>query len=375
MNVSARIREPARGWRRLIYDMRMEGAGRDSASVGAGAFIGCLPLYGFHLLLVIVIGKVLRLNRLQMYLAANISNPLFAPVLILAEVQTGAGLRRGEFHSLALETIKGTSPWTFGGDLVIGSLVVGAIIGVGSGLLTHAATAGARRVDPAFRALAHRTAERYLKLGITAWELARAKLVGDPMYADVLLRSGLTSGNRLIDVGCGRGLMLSVIAEARHALPPLPRAPTYAALVGIELRPRMAAIARVALESEAEILEQDIRSASLGPASAVLVLDVLHMIPAADHAVVLGQLASVLEPGGTMLVREVDAAGGWPFRLVQVGNRLKAILTGNWGQRFAFRTIAEWRKLLSSHGLVLVRTADERQTPFANVLFVLRKAL
>jgi len=257
---------------------------------------------------------------------------------------------------------------------VIGSLVVGGVFGVATALGTHVATAGSRRVDATFRDLAHKTAERYLTIGITAWEMARAKLLGDPVYSDVLLRSGLPSGERLIDVGCGRGLMLSAIAEARHTVPS-PPASTFGALVGVELRPRLAAVARVALEGEAEIIVGDIRTTPLPSASAVLVLDVLHMIPAAEHAAVIARLASALQPGGMLLVREVDAAGGWRFRLVQLGNRLKSILTGNWGQRFAFRTVAEWRQLFGAHGLEIIGASLDRQAPFANVLLRLGKPL
>ena len=88
-----------RGWlaRRVFQHLRREysSANRDAVAIGVGAFIGCLPIYGLHLLLTIVVGRLLRLNRLKMYLAANISNPLIAPFLIFAEIQTGAWLRRG----------------------------------------------------------------------------------------------------------------------------------------------------------------------------------------------------------------------------------------------------------------------------------------
>ena len=51
--------------RRLFTDLRLEGAGRarEAVAMGLGAFIGCLPFYGFHLLMVIVIGWLFRLNR------------------------------------------------------------------------------------------------------------------------------------------------------------------------------------------------------------------------------------------------------------------------------------------------------------------------
>src|SRR5471032_1046202 len=94
--------------RRIFYGLRTEGAGvlRETAAVGLGVFIGCLPLYGLHLLICWAAGSVLRLNRLKVYLAANISNPLVAPWLIFSEVQAGAWLRRGSFHALTPQEVR-----------------------------------------------------------------------------------------------------------------------------------------------------------------------------------------------------------------------------------------------------------------------------
>ncbi len=88
--------------RRLMRDLRIEasGPGREAAAVGLGVFIGALPVYGLHLLLCLAAGWLLRLNRLKLYVAANISNPLMAPLLILSEIQAGALARRGELQAL-----------------------------------------------------------------------------------------------------------------------------------------------------------------------------------------------------------------------------------------------------------------------------------
>ena len=90
--------------RRGFHGLRTEGAGtlRETAAVALGVFIGCLPVYGFHLLICWGVGFAFGLNRLKMYLAANISNPLVAPWLLFAEVQAGAWLQRGAFHPLTL---------------------------------------------------------------------------------------------------------------------------------------------------------------------------------------------------------------------------------------------------------------------------------
>ena len=120
-----------------------------------------------------------------MYLAANISNPFVAPFLILAELQAGAWLRRGALHALSLETIRSIDPWSFGADLLVGSLVVGGVLGgarrrrdLRCSRDRPATTSGSRRSCAA-------PSDRYIVTSITAWEFARGKLRGDPLYRAV----------------------------------------------------------------------------------------------------------------------------------------------------------------------------------------------
>jgi len=103
-------------WRRQVYDLRTEGGGpgRETAAIACGVFIGCLPFYGFHLLICWIVGWAFRLNRLKLYLAANISNPFIAPFLLFAELQTGAYLRRGTFHTLTLDAVRQTGAVALG---------------------------------------------------------------------------------------------------------------------------------------------------------------------------------------------------------------------------------------------------------------------
>ena len=362
--------------RRLFHGMRTEGSGpgRDAAAVGLGFFIGCTPFYGLHLVMVFAAGWLLRLNRLKMYIAANISNPLLAPFLVLAQIQLGAWLRRGAFHALTLDTIRTTDPWTFGLDLLIGSLVLGIVGGVAVAAATYATSRRQGELDDVLMA----AADRYLQGGIVAWEFGRGKLRGDPIYQEVLSGRLLHSGEMLVDIGCGQGLMLAALAEARRrsaagtwparAAPP----PVFDHLVGIELRPRIARLAAHALDGEATIHGDDATRVEVGPASAILLFDVLHMMSAGQQESLLRSLAPRLLPDGTILVREADAGGGSAFQFVRFGNRLKAIATGNWRQRFVFRSRADWQRLFESIGLEVTVRDMSAGTPFANVLFALR---
>jgi len=359
--------------RRALYQMRTEGEGHEAAAIGVGIFIGCSPFYGLHLLMVYVVGALFRLNRLKMYIAANISNPLSAPLIIVAELQSGAWLRRQELHALSLDAVRRMDPWTFGLDILIGSVVVGTVLGLGGWLATRA-TETTNAVDADFDAIVRAAADRYLLASITAWEFARGKLRGDPVYRAVVCHGLLPDGRVLIDVGCGTGLMLALIDEAARAAragrwsSTRPQPPRFDQLIGIELRPRVAATAARILDGAATILAEDVRQTNAAHASAILAFDVLHMLPAVDQDTIVARLVHMLEPGGVLLLREADAGGGWRFAFVRLGNTLKAIVTFNWRQRFHFRTAAAWQQLLESHGLdVRVQPMGEG-TPFANVL-------
>jgi uncharacterized protein (DUF2062 family)/SAM-dependent methyltransferase len=367
--------------RRAFMGLRTEGAGaaRETAAVAIGVFIGCLPVYGFHLLLCWIAGVALGLNRLKMYLAANISNPLVAPWLLFTEIQTGAWLRRGSFHPLERDYIVSTGLTVFGIDAVVGSLLVGAVLGAVAAAGTYSLVRGSG-ADRPFAELVRRAADRFLDSSITAWEFARGKLRMDPVYRATLSSELLPSGGTLVDVGCGQGLTLALLAEARLAAERgewpagWSAPPRFDRLIGIETRRRVAAIARRALAREAEVIEGDARTVALEPARAMLLFDVLHLLPYDDQESLMAAIAARLEPGGVLLVREADPGGGWRFRAVRAGNRFKALVMGTWrAQTFEPRAEAEWRECFTRHGFHVEMRPMGEGTPFANVLFRLTK--
>jgi uncharacterized protein (DUF2062 family) len=376
-----RVRAPTR-LQRVIYTLRTEGGsrGQEAWAIGLGLAIGFSPLVGLHLGMCIALGWLFGLNRLKLYLAANLVNPLIMPGVLFAEVQLGSWLRRGDTYALSMDAFSSMDPWHFGLDLLLGGTVLSIVGGLVAGLLTYAAL-GRRHRDPDFTRLTAAAADRYLGTSLTAWEFARAKLRSDPVYRAVLANGWLPPSGVLVDVGCGPGLLLALLAQATdeahdgqwppHGWPPSPKA---LRLHGIELRPRAADLARYALGDAAEIQTGDAREAPLPETIDVAaIFDVLHLVDGPAQRPLVARIAAAMRPGAILLVREADAAAGWRFRLVRFGNRITALCRGRLRPRFAFRTAVEWQAELTDLGFDVSIAPMGEGTPFANVLLVARR--
>ncbi|MGH8609838.1 MAG: methyltransferase type 11, partial [Gammaproteobacteria bacterium] len=103
------------------------------------------------------------------------------------------------------------------------------------------------------RALLDAAAAPYLSAGHFAWHFARGKLAGDPAFLALLERGLIPDNARILDLGCGQGLLASWLLSARalfeagHWPTQWPAAPKPMAYRGVELMPRDVRRARRAL--------------------------------------------------------------------------------------------------------------------------------
>jgi uncharacterized protein (DUF2062 family)/SAM-dependent methyltransferase len=370
------IRRPGR-LTALLHRYRTEGNTpiRQALSIGLGLYIGASPFIGFHLGLIIFFGWLFGLNRLKAYLASHISNPLFAPILYAVEIQLGAWIRTGHMYSTVSFDQLQFGPLAL--DVLIGSVVLGGVLAVTGTIVTYALMSEHGR-DPQIAHLVDAAAERYLTIGLSTWEFAHAKLEMDQVYLDVLKDGVLPDAGVLYDLGCGQGLMLSLLGTARDRYPSgewpagWPAPPSALELRGIELRPRVAKRTRELLQDLATIETLDLSETSLPSCEAVLLLDVLHLMAADAQDRLLEDIARALTPGGVLVLREADASGGWRFRMVRFGNRLTGLVHGRFGRHFAFRAASAWTAKLKSLGFEVARLTPNRGGPFANFVVYAR---
>ena len=117
------------------------------------------------------------------------------------------------------------------------------------------------------------------------------------------------AGSRVLDVGCGEGLLLALLSDAGRV----------SSAVGFDSNP--AAIRRARRMAEANGLVPAIEFRNLGIDSTWLVegglfdvvtmIDVMHHLPKAKRGNVWEQAAAVLRPGGLMIYKDMARSPSW----------------------------------------------------------------
>lgn len=231
--------------------------------------------------------------------------------------------------------------------------------------------------------LISRAAAPYRAAGLYAWFFARGKLGGDPVFAHLLAAGLLTGRARILDIGCGQGLLTSwlLAAQASSANGTWPEtwpvAPQAVHIRGIELMAHDVARADSALAPSvsagcASFVQADMCSADFGQADAVVILDVLHYVPLAAQDEVLARVRRSLAPDGVLLLRVGDAAGGLRFSISNWVDHVVTTLRGHRLGTLYCRPLADWQDTLRQLGFVVQAQSMSEGTPFANVLLVAR---
>ncbi len=228
------------------------------------------------------------------------------------------------------------------------------------------------------RQLLDKAAAPYRPAGKFAWHFARGKLGGDPVFAGLLEHGLIPDNARILDIGCGQGLLASwlLAAQAMHRQGHWPghwrKAPGTREIHGIELMPADVERAQKALGNAARFTVGDMCKTDFGKADAVVILDVLHYVNIEAQNDVLRRVRDALAPGGTLILRVGDADGGLPFRFSVLVDHVVTFVRGHRNSRLYCRPLTEWQAQLRSLGFEVDTMPMNTGTPFANILLVAR---
>jgi SAM-dependent methyltransferase len=231
----------------------------------------------------------------------------------------------------------------------------------------------------ALRALVRSASDYYRPAGRFALHFARNKLRYDAAYRTILAQGLLAGRSQLLDLGCGQGLLAAWLHAARHTYAQAPHAwprqwpapPAPRGYCGIDINAREVRRAREALLPAAiplSVTQGDIAAVAYPQADAVVMLDVLHYLDLAAHEQVLRRVRTALTPGGLLLLRVGDAAGGLGHRLGKAVDQTVALLRhGRWNE-LACRAVSDWQQLLTRCGFAPQPVPPGMPMSFVNVL-------
>jgi SAM-dependent methyltransferase len=221
--------------------------------------------------------------------------------------------------------------------------------------------------DRVWRTLLDRASAPYRHAGRFAWHFARGKLGLDPVFRHLLVAGLVPAGARVLDIGCGQGLLASLL---------LARGGGGVRFTGIELMARDVARARAALANvdagagTVTFVCGDMGEAAFPVSDVVVILDVLHYVdvPAQDR--VLARVRGALVPGGRLLLRVGDAEARRGFAISQWVDRLVTGVRGHVVPPTHGRPLSAWTARLQALGFEVEARPMSQGTPFANVLLV-----
>ncbi len=235
---------------------------------------------------------------------------------------------------------------------------------------------------PNFKTLVNHAATPYRQSGKFAWHFAKGKLRGDPAFAGMLRLGMIPNGARVLDLGCGQGLLAACLwaAEAQHRegkwFSGWAAAPTNVHVHGIELMQSDVDRARIALAriaNRATFECGNICDAVFPASDVVVILDVLHYIDFTQQEDVLKRIFAALALDGKLLLRVGDAAGGLPFHISNWVDYVVTFVRGHRLPRLYCRSVIDWQSALEKIGFAVEPMPMNQGTPFANILLVCQK--
>ena len=337
--------------------------GRVAAAILVGAVVGCTPLFGFHILVCLVAAWLLRLNKVIVYAAANLSIPPLVPFIGFASVQLGERIRNHHFlpANLALfrtepaRVLAGRFFWSW----MVGGTVLGAALGTVGGLTAYILLRRRREAVDTIDAAIALARRRYDgEPGRFKW-YARMKYVMDPCYRAIAAH--VPPGTLTVDLGTGLGMLPVLLGLLGDR-----------AALGVEWDVAKAEAGQRAAQglTGITIVAGDARDYSLPACDIVTLVDVLHYYDDDTQRSVLARCRMALRPGGRLLVREGDGARRGGSRFTRAMEQAVTKLGWNRGPKVRFRPIAELEADLRELGFSVSRDEVAGKLHPGNVLLV-----
>jgi len=173
-------------------------------------------------------------------------------------------------------------------------------------------------------------------------------------------------GGVIYDLGCGHGLFSLFLALSSGER----------IIEGYDLSEEKIGVAREAARDvpNAEFRQADILEQELGTCDAVVILDVLYLIPYVKQEEIISRCRELLRPGGLLLIKTTDKRPRWKYLWAYFQEILAVKLLGiTMGHELYFRESGDFVGLLERLGFRVRVERIDRGYPYPHVMFVCTK--
>jgi SAM-dependent methyltransferase len=328
-----------------------------------GIFIGIVPIYGFQTLAAVGLALIFRLNKPLIVASTFINNPFFQPVLIISSIEIGLFLRHGHFSPLEFSALTRVPTKDDLLSWVVGSLVLGVIVGGVGALITAVVVHLKSPANPGLRDRLRFVNQTFAQSASSDRCFVWCKLRLDRIFG-MLAAEDLGLGT-VVDLGCGCGYSMAFCNSAFGE--------KGRRLVGCDLNPHSIAVARQALASlNAEVSVQDVRHFELPSAGLILILDVLQYLAAEEQLALLKRCCSALDPQGRLIFRAHDRERGLRSTITLALDRLLFSYERT-GTRPLILSAPQYQRVLEDAGMQVETRRFRNRLPLAHILFIAKK--
>jgi len=203
----------------------------------------------------------------------------------------------------------------------------------------------------------------YQRAGVLTQAYIKIKLKISPILK---LEAYLPREGKILDLGCGIGLFSNIISLTSAAR----------FVEGIDIDSGKIRCANATVSNRGNILFsiKQIQDISGSDYDAIVISDTLYLIPYAQQERILKNCFGKLKNEGLLLIKEIDRQPLWKF-MINLFQELLAVRVFRFtrGDKFFFRSSAEYRELLSAIGFKIEVVPLDRGFAYPHVAYICSK--
>jgi len=218
---------------------------------------------------------------------------------------------------------------------------------------------------------ARRVLESYPSLSLRDRLIILARLIFCVRPIMEVLEQHLPERGLVLDLGCGYGLISHLVSASYPDR----------SVVGIDLSSRRIQVARRSVDhrKNIEFHAADIREVQPPHCDAIMMIDILYMLPYRDHEQILARCYENLCNGGILIIKDNSKSPYWKYAYAYVEDVIKIKLRV-YGREITKQSLRYWDvqdflKLLEKIGFHATMIPLKSYLPYPGIFYICRKPI